>query len=196
MDASERGRLLDKLADLVERDRAVLAVSSLRKHCLYPKFTLPLKFRFLHLFENVMWSRPGGKAKEYIIYMKNERHLAFAVRLGKWRTSWVSLLTEFWRTKPYLPMTGKDLLPPSHLWQTTVKQQEFTMLSAENQHRTIHFRIRKVRFYLPGTNPSWLKRNLQKHRAWYALLVHFRSLCSVIFSNSPPLISPGATFFT
>ena len=32
MDASERGRLLDKLADLVERDRAVLAVSKLRKH--------------------------------------------------------------------------------------------------------------------------------------------------------------------
>lgn len=32
MDASERGRLLDKLADLVERDRAVLAVSSLKKH--------------------------------------------------------------------------------------------------------------------------------------------------------------------
>lgn len=27
MDASERGRLLDKLADLVERDRAILAVS-------------------------------------------------------------------------------------------------------------------------------------------------------------------------
>lgn len=31
MDASERGRLLEKLADLVERDRAVLAVSSLKK---------------------------------------------------------------------------------------------------------------------------------------------------------------------
>lgn len=28
MDASERGQLLDKLADLVERDRAILAVSS------------------------------------------------------------------------------------------------------------------------------------------------------------------------
>lgn len=28
MDASERGHLLDKLADLVERDRAILAVSS------------------------------------------------------------------------------------------------------------------------------------------------------------------------
>lgn len=27
MDASERGRLLDKLADLVERERAILAVS-------------------------------------------------------------------------------------------------------------------------------------------------------------------------
>jgi len=29
MDASERGHLLDKLADLVERDRAVLAVSGM-----------------------------------------------------------------------------------------------------------------------------------------------------------------------
>lgn len=31
MDASERGHLLDKLADLVERDRAVLAVSAHEK---------------------------------------------------------------------------------------------------------------------------------------------------------------------
>ena len=36
MDASERGRLLDKLADLVERDRAALAVSNLRKQSLLP----------------------------------------------------------------------------------------------------------------------------------------------------------------
>lgn len=31
MDASERGHLLDKLADLVERDRATLAVSGTQK---------------------------------------------------------------------------------------------------------------------------------------------------------------------
>lgn len=38
MDASERGRLLGKLADLVERDRAPLAVSSPGSRCLYPTF--------------------------------------------------------------------------------------------------------------------------------------------------------------
>lgn len=70
MDASERGRLLDKLADLVERDRAVLAVSSLRKHCLYPKFTIPLRFRFHSLSENRMRSSPGGQTKEYVMHMK------------------------------------------------------------------------------------------------------------------------------
>ena len=32
MDASERGKLLNNLADLIERDRAYLAVSTLRQN--------------------------------------------------------------------------------------------------------------------------------------------------------------------
>ena len=54
MDASERGRLLDKLADLVERDRAALAVSNLRKHSLYCQIYHPLKFRYLSLSESMI----------------------------------------------------------------------------------------------------------------------------------------------
>lgn len=43
MDASERGRLLNKLADLVERDRLILAVSMIHEQkdwekSLYPDF--------------------------------------------------------------------------------------------------------------------------------------------------------------
>lgn len=69
-DASERGRLLDKLADLVERDRAVLAVSSLRTHCRYLRCTFPRKCRSLALSENGMGSSPGGQAKECIMHRK------------------------------------------------------------------------------------------------------------------------------
>lgn len=41
MDASERGRLLNKLADLVERDRLILAVSMIREQKDWEKSLCP-----------------------------------------------------------------------------------------------------------------------------------------------------------
>ena len=67
MDASERGRLLDKLADLVERDRAVLAVSKLRKQlCFYSKMSTQLECEVLS---------GRGINEGCSMYMKYERSL-------------------------------------------------------------------------------------------------------------------------
>jgi hypothetical protein len=43
MDASQRGRLLSKLADLIERDKAYLAVSTVGRYVFICKFKLHSK---------------------------------------------------------------------------------------------------------------------------------------------------------
>lgn len=130
-----------------------------------------------------MWSRPWEQAKEYVIHMKNGRGLAFGIRWGSGGPAESLFLLNFeeqnhsfpWLVRTFL-LSSSPFLPPSTKRTKTVKQQE--SLHAPCRKPIPNYCWQSKEIYLSRVSPSWLKRILQKQRAWYGPLISFCSLCS------------------
>lgn len=112
MDASERGRLLDKLADLVERDRAILAVSGLRKRCTFIPSSLFCWDLGALSFCKYATKQNWGKANARMSLMKSGRYEGLrAEQVGNWGSA-ECLFSLCHEEKTGLPCLVGILLPP------------------------------------------------------------------------------------